>query len=412
MGRHVMNTKSFPRAQKGYLLIASLVGTLILAIAMAGVFKYLAGKQARQQIDGYGQQFAQLAVGLRGFVADLQNGAITLPANPIVLSGVDWIKPATCPGVGPHPILLPAGKEYVPCSFTGGPLANLYRSRISSTPSGGTAQIEVRTYFIVPEARSGVYGQAVFASKLAEASLAQQAIPASGLFYNVFANTAIMATAPVDANLTTVANRGRVLMVVSNAPANDIWLRVDGTNQMLANLNFGGNSAYNAQDAHFDGTVQIDNGLSVTSGTAQINDGVITSDVKVQTADAAGGYMASQALYRMQVYSGGSGVLGWNVPKPDCTLANTGGGNSHPVIFAALQNVGTAADVNADAINKAGVRVTDVGGFWRVKPVLGGIRFDLDTEPVAGGVRVILRKAETVPTSTSTPSVIVMTKCA
>lgn len=407
-----MNCKPYFHRQRGQLLIEALVGVLIFAIVMAGVFSYWAKSRTRQQINSYGQQFSQLAVGLRGFVADVQNGAITLPANPISVTGVDWIKPAACPGAGPRPFTLPAGKEYVPCSFTGGPLADIFRTTISSTPAAGGPQIEVRTDFVVPETRTGSYSQTVFATKVASAALAQQAIPANGLFFNVFANTAVGAIAPVDPNLVADVNRGRVLMVVTNAPANEIWLRVDGTNQMLANLNFGGNSAYNAQDAHFDGTVQIDNGLSVTNGTAEIRDGIITSDVKVQTADSGGGYMASQALYRMQVYSGPSGVFGWTVPKPNCSLANTGGGNSHPVIFAALQNVGAAADANADAINRAGVRVTDAGTAWRVKPVLGGIRFDLDTQPVPGGVEVILRKQETTPTSTDSPAVIVMTKCA
>jgi hypothetical protein len=323
-----------------------------------------------------------------------------MPSNPYSVTGVDWLKPPTCGGLAGNP-----AKGFVPCSFTGGRLAPAFSTTITQTPATNT--IEARTSFFVPKLGANPKNVGVVAAKVADAAMAQQTSPANGTFFMVYANTPVTANAPVSVSAVNPTDRGRVLVIENNAPSNDVFLRTDGTNSMLADLNVGGHSLANAKNGEFNGdlrvkgTSQIDGGLSVTAGTADLRGGVIAPDVQVTSV----GHNLSQALYNATVYTG---QTSYQVPKPDCTQANLGA--SSPGIYATMQATGTPATSGADALYDSHVQVTDMGTYWTVVPVVRSTTFSLNGSSTADSLTIQLNK--TVSTANvKDMAIMVMTKC-
>ncbi|MGH8159364.1 MAG: hypothetical protein ACREPQ_14685 [Rhodanobacter sp.] len=394
--------RASPRQQQGQTVI----GVAIAAALFAGLLAVWFTVQQRQQVDNLanseGASLAQFAVGLRGFVAAVQGGSQTMPSNPYTVAGVNWLKPPTCGGLATNPA---AG--YVPCSFTALPLGPSFSTTTTLTPA--TLLIDARTNFIVPVYGGASQGasEAIMAAKIVSATLSQQSLPANGTFLTAYANTPVTATAPVTASAIAAADRGRVLLIADNAPSNDVFLRVDGTNKMLADLNMGGNSLQNAKDGSFAGSVrvqgteEVDNGLSVTAGTADLRGGVITPDTEVTSV----GHMTSQALYDMQVLTGASS---YTVTKPDCTQANLG--TSAPAIYVAMQGTGTPESLGGDALYEAHANVIDNGTTWTVSPALHATTFSLTGSSSGGNLTLNLNKAVTAANPTD-QVLLVMTKC-
>lgn len=391
-----------PRRQRGQFAIGAVLAIALMTIALATYFAI----QARARIDNLANQdgasLAQYAVGLRGFIAAVQGGSASMPSNPYTVSGVTWLKPPTCGGLATNPA---AG--FVPCSFDGGPLSSLYSTTVVKTPA--TLTIEARTNFFVPFYGSGnkAPSETLMAAKVVSATLSQQTLPANGTFLTAYANTPVTATAPVATAAIAPADRGRVLLVVNNSPSNDVYLRTDGTNYMNADLQMHGNSIAAAKDGSFSGSVrvqgtaEIDNGLSVTAGTADLRGGVITPDTEITSV----GHMASQALYNMQVLTG---APSYTVAKPNCSQANLG--SSSPSIYVSMQGTGTPESVGADALYEAHANVVDNGSTWTVSPILHATTFTLTGSSSGGNLTLNLNKSVSA-TNPSDQVLLVMTKC-
>lgn len=402
------------RAQQGQYLVAAL-----LALAVFAVFIGSWASMQRRHFDqgrasAQGAALAQFGVGLRGFVASVQAGTTPVPGAALV--GVNWLKPPSCGGLATNPV---AG--FVPCTFTGGAFGPQFSTTVTDTPATNAVQI-VTSFRVQPFSSDGSGNPpAVFAANIAAAAQAAQTSPLGGIFLSVYSNTPPTVLAQPNPSAITAAGRGYVVLVADNAPSNDIWLRVDGTNQMLANLNMGGNSIANAKDGSFagnvrvQGTEQIDNGLSVTSGTVDARGGVLAPDVQVTGINR----FASQGIYDAQALTG---ATSYTVTKPDCSQAD-GGAGSTPAIYAMLQGTGNPegagggvnANGNGDALYQSTVVVTDSGATWTVTPVIQAADFTLGATTCGSGATAYTCKINlnkyTAQANASNATVVVMTKC-
>lgn len=390
-----------PRAkERGEFLIGVAFAIVIASAALIGYLRFEERKRLIQMANGEGQALAEFAVGLRGFLAAAQANPALMPAAP--LAGVDWLKAPSCGGRAGNP---PDG--HVPCNFTGGSFGADYRTTFSF--DAVTRFAEIRTNFIVPRfgtARdSGATNRnaILLAERLVLSALAGQGEPTNGVFFNAFANVPAHANGPHDATTGLPGgDSGRVVAVVTNAPSHDIYLRTDGTNQMLANLDMGGMSIADARDGRFTGDVRIDQrlevrgGVSVSGGTADLRGGVITDEVLLTSI----GKHVTEGIYDAEVYSG---AASYTIQKPDCSAA----GNS-PGIYAALQSTGTPNDAGyaGDALYEARVDVFDQGASWRVEPIIQTSRFDLDLDE-----RDLVLRKTVAPGAARTARVLVMRRC-
>lgn len=389
------------KQQRGQMLIGAVLATALIGLVFAALFSYERTERLNDLANQEGAALAQFAVGIRGFIASVQGGSQTMPGNPYTTTGVNWLKPAVCGGLATNPT-----QGYVPCSYDGGPLGATYSTTITQTPATNT--IESRTSFFVPVYGDDAGSRGVMAAKVAVAAMSQQTLPSNGTFLTAFANSPVTANAPVTAAAINPVDRGRVLLVANNSPSNDVFLRVDGTNQMRADLNMGTHSLKNAQDGSFagnvraQGSVQIDNGLSVTNGTADLHGGVITPDVQVSSVS----HMASQALYDAQIYSGQTSYV---IPKPNCSQANLG--SSQPAIYVAMQGTGSpASSGGGDALYEAHATVTSSGSNWIVTPVVQSTTFTLGGSSSGGVLTVNLNKTVSGG-SPQDQTIMVLTKC-
>ncbi len=358
-------TVSGRRLQGGYMLLGALLALVVFASIMAVGIQWANRHMLEQQAAADGAALGQFAVGLRGFAAAAQANPGIIPGSARV--GVNWLKPPSCGGLATNP-----AEGYVPCSFTGGRYGANYRTTFTYT--GATGQLEARTTYDISAAGYDRPSAGRVASLVVRAALSQQSNPNNGVFFMAYANApSNLAAAPTPSDpvfYNPGTNEGRVTAVVTNAPSNDIFLRTDGTNRMLANLNMGGHSIGNARDARFQGRVQIDQGMTVTNGTADFRQGVVTTDVSLTSIQRA----ASQGIYDAEVKHG---AASYTIAKPNCAQAG-----NRPAIYAAIQSTGTVnhAGYQADAMYESRVDVIDNGSNWTVRPVVRGTRFDVTAD--------------------------------
>lgn len=393
--------------QRGQFLISALFALAIFASLIAGWAAITIAHSEEGSSNSQGAALAMMGVGERGFIANVQGGSVTLPSNPYTINGVNWLKAPGCGGLPGNP-----SAGYVPCSFTGGRYGPSFVTTI--TKVAATGQVTASTVFQVPRPATGPDNAkaARIASEIVKATLAQQTLPINGVFLQAFANSPVNATAQVSPSLATTADSGNVELYISNAPSQDIWLRVDGTNQMLANLNMGGHSIDNAQNAdlagylHAKGTAEVDQGLTVNNLPVQANAGVRTTDEQITGINR----FASQAIYDAQVLSGPyTAAGGYKVAKPDCSQAD-GGAGSQPAIYAAMQDTGSPSG-QADALFDAGVRVQDMGTWWLVQPNVDGTVFTLSGTQKGNSFTVTLNKQLVPVTNVQNQAILVELKC-
>lgn len=352
-----------PRKEQGYALLASLFALAIFAAMLAMYFKWLDQKMVYTRAEVEGEALGQFAVGLRGFVAQAQADPSIIPSG--TLPGVDWLKSPSCGATGALPSNPKAG--HVPCSFTGANFGRHYSTTFFR--NAATNEIEVRTTFKVKRHGTRSKSEMLMADHLATTALSQQSLPNNGMFYTVYANVPEGATSPeLVGSVPATSDQGRIVLVVNNAPSNDLWLRTDGTNKMLANLNMDGWSIANAKDARFTGTVQIDDGLVVDEDALVDFRGTVrASDIELTSIDK----FASEGIYAA-VAGRGPGY----VDMPKCSGVGT------PGIYIATQWTGEMSSTgsDADAIYSAGATATVDGNRWRITPKATGVKFGLDID--------------------------------
>lgn len=257
--------------EAGYTtLIGLLIATGIAAAAIPMMAEMQSRKMALDMASATGQDLAEFSVGLRGFIAAAQANPGLIPAGP--MNGANWLKPAACGGLATNP---PNG--YIPCDFGnyGGNDTLFEASYLTTFVTSGPPvnYIEARTTF-VPQVPANPRSRGMIADHIANAASAETQVPSNGMFINYMSNVPANAT-DLTARVATMNNPaspdfGRVLLIASNAPSNDLWLRTDGTNQMLAALNMGGNDLVNARGIQATGDMNLGGGASI-GGDAVIN---------------------------------------------------------------------------------------------------------------------------------------------
>lgn len=386
--------------QTGEFLIGVAFAIVIASAAILGYLRLEERKRLIALANIEGDALAQYVVGVRGFLAAAQANPALLPGAPV--AGVSWLKSPGCGGRAGNPTT-----GHVPCNFTGGSFGASYRTTFTLDPVSNLA--EIRTSFVVPPFGTAPAAGAtnrnaiVLAERVVLAAMAGQGNPSNGLFFNAFANVSETANAPHDATTGSPGgNSGRVVAVITNAPSNDLFLRTDGTNKMLANLDMGGMSVADARDARFTGDVRVDNrlqvrsGISVTHGTADLHGGVIAPELLLTSI----GRHASEGIYDAQVYTGSAS---YTVPKLNCAAAG-----NNPGIYAVLQSTGTPNDsgYKGDALYEARVDVTDLGASWRVEPIIRTAKFELARDDLD----IVLQKT-VAPATARTARILVMRRC-
>ena len=376
--------------QQGYMLLSMLFGLAILATMMVMAARLFERHNTVTRARTEGEALGQFAVGLRGLVAAAQTDPSLLPSG--VQVGVDWLKPPSCGGRSSNP-----AEGYVPCSFNGRSFGDLYRT--SFTFNAATRKIEARTNFVVPGMGGGPESVILFADHVVAAALSTPSLPNSGTFYDAYANVPASATGVASgaAIFNPGADAGRVVVVVDNAPSNDVWLRTDGTNSMKANLNMGGSSIANAKDARFTGDVQVDDSMVIgASGILDVRGDMRAPDIELTDI----GKFASQGVYDALTVEG-SGPH--QVAKPDCSRAG-----NRPGIYVAMQSTGglNSGGYRADAMYSAGARVVDSGGHWTIYPEATGVRFDLQRS----GLDMVFSKT-VVSATPPDMRMVVLTRC-
>jgi hypothetical protein len=404
-----------------------------------------------------GHDLAQVALGLRRFIADVQANPSLLPAG--VMTGVDWLKSPSCGGLATNP-----QDGYVPCQLGKyGAWSTLfetdYRTTFALNPT--TNFIEARTTFI-PTIPSDPDRRGTIADQIVNTAMEENPVPANGMFTNFMSNVAVNANdlsgRPAIMGNPNSADFGRVLLVASNAPSQDLWLRVDGTNQMLAALNMGGNDLVNAKgiqatgnlnlgggasiggDARIQGNLQVDKDASVKQDLFVTRDAAVGRDLAVEQnitsrngdiqavngnvtasngvrGDARGVVVAddvyatdmtlsnglaprmSQAVFDMRIVGPSA-----QVRKPSCPTAGT------ERIFTTIQDI---ASDQGNEIAGARIRVSNNGTSWTVNPeVLEVITtYSTNTDPVTGAVTSISVNKSRQWKSASSAKIAVATKC-
>lgn len=393
-------------------LIGLLIGTSIVLGTIPLTMEMQNRAVTQADARSTGSDLAEYALGMRTFIANAQANPALLPPAPVV--GANWLKSPVCGGLPTNP---PDG--YIPCNFGNiGGFDTLFNANYTTTFTRNPATnfIEARATFIPvtsDPSRSGNVADAIV-------NTAREGSPTqvTGLFINYMSNVPTAAN-DMTGRLAVMSNPaspdfGRVLMIVSNSPSSDLWLRTDGTNQMLATLNVGGNDIANANNIQASGnvqaggTLQAGNDLRVLNNASVANDASVGRDFSVgqdaivgrdtvtardavvgrnvvvadgnvlvtnqNNGDATGIVVAddviatdaalsngaaprmSQGIYEARVITGNP----TDISKPSCPSSG-----SVPQIFTSFQSV---ASPDGFPIHGSNIRVTNNGGSWRVEP--------------------------------------------
>ncbi|WP_019583724.1 hypothetical protein [Thioalkalivibrio sp. ALE16] len=380
--------------QEGFTLIGMLLALSVAVAALPLAHKMMDRSTADSSAKTAGNELAQLSVGLRGYIGDIQAGVVTPTAGPVDL---DHFRPESCGG--PARGHLDVSEGYIPC--------HIARYGNSDTIFGtdydievnnfGTDGWEVRAYFDVLSNQPDRRG--VLAHRVINTASAHSGQPANGLFQNFLANV------PVNSNDPSASTQdpadpdfGRAMVVASNRPSDDMWLRTDGSNEMNANIRAGGNSLVNADSIDASGDMVLGNnafiggdtviqrslevGQSINSGLNIRADGnlfagndvVATTDVVAGDNVYAGNNvvadervlardmyiedidkLVSQGIYNQVVLSG----TGMTVQKPQCPAG------IDPGVYTSIQSI---AGESGEPIHGQRVNVTDLGSEWRIDP--------------------------------------------
>lgn len=404
------------------MLIALLLALTIALSAIPIASQMYINKVIDQESAVAGNQLAGFSIGVQNFIAAAQNNPAIIPASPII--GSNWLKPPSCGGLAANPV-----KGYIPCSFPSyGPNDTLFNGVYQTYITNNAGTIDARTTFLV-QFLGNNHEASTIAAKIANSALGSTASAGSITGNNTFFNAT--SNADYASNFSGVIpfgspNFGRVTAIASNNPSQSIFLRVDGTNQMLAALNMNNNDLINARDIQAYGRALIGgDGIfgggvvaqgSVASGAdisaqnninagKKINAGtdivagrniVAGGDVVASSVTNSDGSKPSltRGVYSASMVSGPASIA-----KPVCSSGQS------PQIFAALQSSATSG---GDAIDGIDLQVSDAGGSWNINPVLHVLHLSMTAATVSSPSYLVKSWSNESP---SNAKIIVFTKC-
>lgn len=284
------------------LLLAISVALTMIPIAMQNYLHQIVDQEAAAS----GKQLADLALGVQSFIVAAQSNPALIPGAPV--TGSAWLKPPSCGGLATNP-----AKGYIPCSFPSyGANDTLFNANYTTYFTNNAGLIEARTTLKVQflgDPRNG----STIAAKIANAAMGSSASAGGGgnTFFQAYAN------APYTTNASSVVpygnpNYGRVTLVTSNASSQSIFLRVDGTNQMLANLNMGGNDLINAKNINASGNATIAGNVTASAFQTNPGGGQFNSDQGGSLELGGNNGTAGSGTPYVDFHLAGQGVQGFN----------------------------------------------------------------------------------------------------
>lgn len=318
--------------QRGVTLLGMLFAVSIATAMLTTYFNLERRKIEREDAEAAGVMLAQTADALRRLITVAPATPGVIPAG--TMNGVNWLKAPTCGGNAAN-----IAQGFVPCSFGDQFWAPNFRTTFANV--GG--RIEARLTFVVPNSfdanRRG--NVADFIADKANTMLSASPVnaPAPGVvtpgFVTVMSNVTAAANdlsgRPAIINNPASADFGRIVMVVSNDPNTDAFLRTDGTNQMYANLNLGGNDLINGRD--------------LQAQTATLQNRVTANRVNLR-AGSTGAVLGGACATNGEVVADAQGLLlacqgGRWYPAGTQVVANMGQACSRPGSYGELASDGT-----------------------------------------------------------------------
>lgn len=330
------------KEQSGFTLIGTLLALSVAIGALPFAHKVMDREATNRLAEAAGHDLAKLAGGMRHYIEMRQGGQEVLV--PGVGDGLDFFRAATCGG--PARAFFNADEGYIPCHLGRyGPNDTLFGVNYNFIVTNfGTGGIEIRATYVVEHNRPGRIG--VIASRIAGAAAAHGGIARNGVFETFMANVEVMAMDPAVA----AVDNGRVLLIASNRPSDDPWLRTDGTNEMNANIRAGGNSLVNAWSIEAAGDLVLGNDAFIGGGT------LIAANLQVgQNINAVGDIRSDGSISAAgRVTAGTELAAGTDVIAGNDVIAGRDMGAARDVI--AGNNVLASNDLWIGAINEWAAR--------------------------------------------------------
>lgn len=370
-------------SQHGFAMLEIFMALGVGMAALAAFAMYQSHINATREAQAAGRDWSQIGSAMRAWVGLNAGRFVTNPpaGGAIDYTDLNFLRNASCGGTAP------AGEDFLPChvanygnsrsSFYEDPQINTTIIVVPPANPSDVARIEVRaTQLISGGSTQNTAGKiaAIIAQSAKQDILGpvdpNTGAPTQGAFISYWAN------APIDADPNTPApsfgaDTGRVVMALSNGPSHEAWLRVDGANMMLANLNMGDGShdLVNARNIEAngigifgegviaDGDISTTKNLYVGAGVAGDGDtvGMIFADDMLINDVSIGGAnpLVSHGIYDARIVTTGT-----SIDKPVCVAGST------PQIIATP--VSYASDDVAQAIHSVNTYATDSGATWTV----------------------------------------------
>lgn len=241
------------------LLLVAAIGISLYGVTMAVKVQDAEQEGARR----VGVEMGQYNNAVREYLSDLPGLLAANPMSlPVTYSGTAWLKESACGGS--------AAKAYLPCGFADSPRAfgiGDYTTTLTGDGDGSfTAVTKIGPIDINGTLRGDLAGQV---ARSADKTHPQTGDPVwSPTFAGFVANDN-----PEAGTGFTLDDLGSVYARASTHPNPDVWLRVDGTNTMLANLHMNDHDVVEGRDVYGKKFIdKDDNGLYLEpAGTSRLN---------------------------------------------------------------------------------------------------------------------------------------------
>jgi len=338
-------------SQHGFAMLEIFMALAIGMAALAAFAMYQAHWNATREAQAAGRDWSQIGSAMRSWVGLNAGRLATSGAQTITHNNLNFLRNQSCGGTAN------LGEDFLPCNVanygndgSGSVRSSFYEDPtietvINVTPPAGNdvARIDVTMTQVISKALTqGTAGKvaAIVAQSARQDILGPNdpttGLPMAGSFISFWANAPVNVADPLDPKPTFGVDTGRVVMAINNAPTNDAWLRVDGTNMMLANLNMGNGShdLVNARNIEAnglgifgegviaDGDILTTKNLYVGGADAAdgdtigliLGDDVVINDIKVGGANPR----ASNGVYDVRIVPTGTFI-----DKPECSVNTT-----------------------------------------------------------------------------------------
>lgn len=352
--------RSVPRQRQGgfFTLISMLLVVVIIGLLLPYINGWLTENRLRTKADASGALLAQYTGALRAFLsargdtalADIGCAAGALCAQ----AGTDWLKNSANCGAATGTLTA----AYLPCNFPNRIYGRDLTTHLFVRDGANHAVVRMDGWVDRNDAaRPDLSSRSAITANAGTVGAGVQTVsgggpdyaalnPLAGAFYSYYVyetgnpwvyDTGIEAPQPTDNQIIAESN---------SAPSLDAWLRTDGSNQMNADLNMGGNDIINIDN------IQVST-LQAT-GDIEANDFIITSM----------GRLRASSLWSNSIVVTASNQ---DVAQPTCPSGSTPDGDFsvRKVVYYPNGSPGVPGSQIGDISGQAAYLVVSGPGAWR-----------------------------------------------